>query len=1014
MLVVFKNLKQSKKSDHKLTLTKLKVLLVCVLILYSFSTFAIDSDQWQIQKLQIDDGLPDSTVFSLQQDQSGFMWFGTTNGLARYDGYSFKIFKHDGSNENTLSNNNAGNIFIDSKNLLWIGTFGGGVNTLDLNTGKLIRYPYSNSKLDQLISENVQTFYEDIHSNIWIGTPAGLYKKNEDELIRYSHKKDDENSLIHSRVWDITGNNKNDIWIGTSDGLSHLNSKTGEFLNYKLPKELVVNISSNQFRKLYLTDKILWIGSSTGLYSFDLTTKTFKENNTDHKIKINDIFLIDNNHYLIASMDGLHLFDIKKQSFVNNKTGQYWHYLNHIDVRRIFKDKSGLLWLATRDQGVIKIDQMGGLFQHHNKYQPIDQITEKNKQVWALESDSKGNLYFGTSGALYKKSSDNKTQEIVIDNSKQIPGIIRDIKVIKNQGVWIASSEGLFYLSKGQKTAQIITKPFDLAKIAPTDIFSVEVTNSGELWMSLYNIGILRWDPKTSQANLIKNHSGITLTDSNIGHIYQDSDKNIWIASNIIGLLKYNNQTEKMILFSHDFNRADSISSNRIKDIFQDTSGRLWIATARGLNLLNKETNSFKHYTKDDGLLDNSINAILEDSNKNLWIGYKFGISKFIPGRDEISNYSLNKGIRNDGMIPRAVNIDQNDILYFGSANGFFTFNPQDIKKDTQFIPELKLTDVRINNKVIPFEKLASNIKTFNLDHNDKLISFDFAALEFKSPEQVHYQYRIMGLHSAWNDVSWTRHIELNNLNPGQYSLEIKASNSDDRWSEQILPLKVNIHPIWYNLGWVRIIFAILGICLGLLFHHFRTMRIRNQNIILENEVKNRTSELLLLNKQLKRASHTDFLTGLYNRMGFLKKFKKRQKKSKKYCIVVTDLDNFKNINDIYSHSAGDQVLIEIAQIMKNNIDKEDMIARWGGEEFIIYLENKNASQAYEKVEKIRREIEKAIINYKGLEITITSTFGICQMQPDMGLNECINAADESLYIGKSQNRNTTIVSEGQ
>lgn len=999
---------------HKHTLTKIRIYIASILLLLSFVTLAIDSLQWQVQKLQVDDGLPSSTLFSIQQDQSGFMWFGTTNGLVRYDGYSFKVFKHDGLNLNTISNNNAGNIFIDSKNKLWIGTFGGGVNTIDLNTGELIRHPYSNGQVDEMISENVQTFYEDEESNIWIGTSTGLYKKTENNLIHYDHNKIDENSLIHSRVWDITGNNKDSIWIGTSDGLSHLNSNTGQFLNYKLPKELVVNISSNQFRKLYLSDELLWIGSSTGLYSFNPITKLFKKFNSDHTSKINDLYLVDENKILIASMDGLRQFDTKSQSYMNDKTGKNWHRMKHIDVRQISIDHSGLLWLATRDQGVIKIDQIGGIFQHHNSYQLADKSSEQNKPVWALESNSQGTIYLGTSGALYKKSTDLDYEQIGIDKLKQIPGIIRDIKSIENDGVWITSSEGLFYLADGKKNAQIITEPFDLVNITPTDTFSVEVTQSGEVWLALYNIGILRWNPKTSEADLIRNHSNINLTGSNLAYIYQDSDENIWVASRIIGLLKYNTKTDKMHLFSHDFNQPESISSNRIKYIFQDTRNRLWIATARGLNLYINETDSFKHYTQSDGLLDNSVNVILEDSYNNLWIGYKFGISKFIPERDEMTNYKINSGIRNDGMIPRAANIDSNDILYFGSSDGYFTFNPKDLIKNSPFQPELKLTEVSINNQAITFEKLSTHGNNFNFNHNDKLISFNFAALEFKSPEQVHYRYKIMGLHADWTDVSLTRHISLNNINPGRYTLEIKATNNDVRWDEQLLTLTINIQPIWYNLWWVRVLFALTGISLGLLFHYYRIMRIRKQNYVLEKEVQNRTSELLLLNKKLKKASETDFLTGLYNRMGFIKKYKKRQINKPNYSIVLADLDNFKMINDKYSHSAGDQVLINTAQIMKKLIDKEDMVARWGGEEFIIYLENKSNEQTYKKVEHIRNQIEKSQVIYKKHKISTTCTFGICHMLSSNSLNDCINSADESLYIGKSKNRNITIVSKSQ
>jgi diguanylate cyclase (GGDEF)-like protein len=989
----------------------LKILFIVFLFLTT-SALSSTPNQWLVEEIKVEDGLPDSTVFSLQQDQSGFMWFGTVNGLARFDGYSFKVFKHDGADPATISNNNAGNIFIDSKNVMWIGTFGGGVNTLDLNTGELIRYPYSSSKIDEMVSENVQTFYEGINSNMWIGTATGLYQINGDELTHYDHDETDPNSLIHSRVWNITGDLNGDIWIGTSDGLSQLNPDTGLIQNYKLPEELTIDMSSNQFRKLFITNDYLWIGSSTGLYSFNLKTKIFNTHTSMHIMKINDIRHMKDDQLLIASMEGLFQFDMQNQSFRLDDNGEYWQALQHADIRNIFFDRSGLLWLATRDNGIIKVDQIGGLFQHHTNYLDNDQKNERNKQIWSLEYDSENMLYLGTSETLYKENSENKFDRIITKDSNVIPGIIRDTKHSKGKGIWIGSSEGLFFLNNDSIVAEFITEPFDLVGIKPTDIFSVEESSTGEIWMALYNIGVLRWNPLTSEAELIQSYQGKPLTDINIVHIFQDSSNNIWIGTNLIGVFCYKAEINEFELFAHDFNNSQSISSNRIKDIYQDSKGRLWFATYRGLNLFNKEDKSFKRFHVSDGLLDNSVNTILEDSKQNLWITYKFGISKFNPEKSEFNNYVLNTGMRNDGLNTRSASIDKNDLLHFGSANGYYTFNPNDLDETISFQPNLKLTEVQINNQPIPFGELAKHDLEFDLDHNNRSISFRFSALDFKTSEQIQYSYRTAGLNDDWLITTSTRYIELNNLNPGDYKIEIRAINFDGRWNEQFLKLNLVVHPVWWKLGWVRVIFVLAGLFLGLLFHNYRTYKIRKQNQILESEVKNRTSELLKLNKQLKLASQTDFLTGLYNRSGFINNYKKKRSDKKTCCIVICDVDNFKKINDVYSHSAGDEVLKKITHIMHSIISKEDILARWGGEEFIFFLDDKMAKEAFNLIEKIRTEIENTKIIINDQTIPVTCTFGISQCQPDVSFNDCVNAADEAMYQGKKKGRNITVISD--
>ncbi|MFK8010789.1 MAG: two-component regulator propeller domain-containing protein [Marinicellaceae bacterium] len=993
-------------------MTKFFQFLVLIFFLhFSASIIASDSKQWLMQEIKVEDGLPDSTVFSIQQDQSGFMWFGTTNGLARFDGYSFKVLKHDGADLQTISNNNAGNIFIDSNNLMWVGTFGGGVNTLNISDGKITRYPYTSSKYSEVLSENVQTFYEDKDSNIWIGTANGLYRLDGENLEYYSHNTNKKNSLIHSRIWDITSDSNNDLWIGTSNGLSHLNPENGKINNYQLPENLIVDISSNQFRKLLIIGDKLFLGSSTGLYSFDKETKKFTTHTPIHNMKINDLHILDGEYLLIASMEGLFQFDIAQNEFKKDQTGQYWRELKHVDIRNIYFDKLGLIWLATRDNGVIKVDQQGGLFQHHASFLSGENQNELNKQVFSLEYDAFENLYLGTSDTLFKRSKKNTFERIIVENHHEVPGIIRDTKVSQNNGLWIAGSQGLFYLEPSSTQAQIINEPFELVGIKPTDVFSVEQTSDGEIWLALYNNGILRWKPDSSEAELIQSYSGGTLTDINLVHIYEDSHGHLWLGSYLAGLFRIDQNTKEIKPYTHDFNNINSLSSNRVKDIFEDSQDRLWFSTFRGLNLFNPKDDSFKHYMTSDGLLDHSINAILEDSKQNLWLVSKFGLILFNPEKNIYENFTLPSEIRHDGFYIRSAVIDSQDKLYIGSANGFYSFDPNDINNSIDLKPSLQITDVRINNVPKSFKQIVGNKLEFDLKPDDTSISFVFASLDYKSANQIHYLYRISGLYENWLDITSTRKLELNNLNPGAYDIDIKVTNNDGRWSEQQLQIHLNVHPEWWNIGWVRLLFVLFGIFLALFFHSYRTIKIKKYNRHLEDKVAKRTSELENLNSQLKKASRTDFLTGIYNRSGFLKAFKKTITEPHHYCIVVSDLDNFKIINDVYGHAAGDLVLVEVTKLMQSMLPEGDFMARWGGEEFIFYLGNKSDKQAFQIIEKMRLLIANQSLVFKNKTIQVTCTFGICQNSSTIGLKKCINFADQTLYLGKNSGRNQTNIS---
>ena len=290
------------------------------------------------------------------------------------------------------------------------------------------------------------------------------------------------------------------------------------------------------------------------------------------------------------------------------------------------------------------------------------------------------------------------------------------------------------------------------------------------------------------------------------------------------------------------------------------------------------------------------------------------------------------------------------------------------------------------------------------------MIFFEFSALEYNSPDHVQYSYRVAGINDNWYDVSSTRNIELSSLKAGIYVLEIKANNSDCRWSEENLEIIIEVYPAWWNLWWVRLVFLLSVMFIAFLYHYFRSRIIRKRNLDLEKLVENRTSELMLLNKKLESASQTDFLTGISNRTGFIKKFDNIN--TLQSCIVLADIDHFKKINDAYGHLAGDKVLIDITKIMRSYVRQQDLVARWGGEEFIFYFDNKTPTETYNVIERIRIEIQETKIIYETDSIPVTCTFGICQIQTEMGLNECIKAADESLYIGKSKGRNTTVVSD--
>ncbi|MCX7553443.1 diguanylate cyclase [Marinicella sp. S1101] len=968
-------------------------------------------EEWNTIQLQVEDGLPQSTVYSVVQDQSGFIWFGTTSGVSRYDGYEFLNLTHDGADPNTLSNNNAGNLYLDSQNILWVGTFGGGLNAIDIDDNKIIRFPYSSQEAENMISENVQTFYEDKDGVLWIGTGTGLYSFFEGVFEHFDVHGKKSGELLHNRIWDIHSAGDNNLWLGTSNGLFHFDTSSKQFSHHKLPTELIFDITSTQFRTIYTQSGLVWIGSSSGLYSFNPSNESFGfHGSNDQFIKVNDIERLNESQLLIASMAGVYLFDTDNNSFVTDASGQQWRAYQFADIRDIFIDDTKIMWLASRNSGVYKVDSTGGLFSYHKNLMPLDDANEKAEKIWTFAETNNQELLLATSDTVLKRTSVRDYQRIGTTSSESIPGIIRDIIKASDGGFWVGGSDGLYYLDQQANVAEIVAEPFQLAGMDPTDVFSVYETNSGEIWLALYNVGVLRWRPAQQNAILYQSIQGQALTDLNLINLLEDSQGRIWIASSLVGLIQFDLPNDQWRLFAHDFSDLNSLSSNRIKDVHEDTQGRIWVATARGLNLFRPESDNFVRYAQSDGLLDDNINIILEDSKQNIWLGHRYGLSKLNAQENSFSSYVFKQSIRKGGTVTHSGFIDANDVIYLGSTHGYYEFNPNNNLQSLVYQPELNVTELKVNNKDIMTPALTIDQTEFELNHNDQSIQFKFAVSDYLAPEQIKYAYRLKGVNDEWIDISKDRYVELKALKPGQYQLDIRAGNNNDSWNEKNISYQLSVKPAWWNQTWIKVLFFIGLIVLAYAIHFRRTRAIRKQNLILEREVSKRTEELQGLNVKLEKAANTDFLTNLPNRLAFISEVNAKSEQAKFIGhLVLADIDYFKSINDKYGHSAGDELLKSVARDLQNNMAAGDMIARWGGEEFILLLNESDAQAATSMIEALRQKMASGSYLYENNQLQISLTFGMCQFNSEMDLIDAINCADKALYEGKTKGRNMTV-----
>lgn len=997
--------------------------LFCCFLLLTISTLsnATPSDNWKIDFLGKNEGIPNKSYFTVDQDKFGFIWAGGTDGLIRYDGKRNLNLKHNIQDDNSVSNNNAGNIFVDSKNNLWIGTFGGGLNVLNLSTNEMIRYPYTKNGSETILADNIQTIFEDHSGDIWLGTTHGLYLFNDSTFTRASKFNKDPNSIGFSRIWSVIQYDSENIWISTDKGLSQFNLKSKQTVDYPLPIDMVNMGYSSEFRKIIYKSGLIWIGSTSGLLSFNPQTQSYKSYIPPEYIaKINDLVSINENKLLLGSLTGLYEFDVNKKLFTTTAEGDLWNLLVQIDIRDMFYDGNQLLWLSTRNNGIIKIDVKGNPFANIQEYDKDKLNWYKNKNVWATGVNDQGSLFIGTSDTLYKKT-DDQYETVKLINGNQFQGRVRSLYNSKSNQLWIGSSTGLYLFDSTKGYAELITTPFEATGKTSSEVYAIEESKPGEFWLSLFNNGVIYWNQNTGEAKEVTKNNG-TAIDFNIIDIMHDSYGMVWFVSTLNGLFKLNLETDELIHYHREYLYENTHPpTNRINSIFEDSSNRIWVATTKGLQEYDPVTNLFDRQFEGDILYDREFHSIAEDSNQNLWLSNNYGVIRYIPNSREYEKFSFTKKLQNYGIEPNRITIDASNTVYLTGNDGFYSLPANKQIDEFNPNPELKFTNIEIDGSKIPFNQLNANFKELKVTHPVNKIVIDFAILDYLNSDKLSYSYRIKNHIDDWTNVSESQQMLLVNLTPGHYPIEIKGTNTRGKWSNNSLYLDLIVSTPWWKNKWFPALAASALLILLLAGLKLRNIAAVRRNLYLEKEVGQRTSELNKSNKKLSYLAHVDSLTKLPNRLQFKKIIESYISRNvhlsdNPFFLMFIDLDDFKTINDSLGHGQGDKLLIALANKLNTEVSEDLKIARLGGDEFLVFVgnkyivQNKNSDtlKAYAEnlANKFLKLISETIISH-GRNLRVTASVGV-SIYPDHGIDHesLLRNADIAMYQAKKSGRN--------
>lgn len=829
------------------------------------------SQDVKFSRIGSDQGLSQASVNCILQDSKGFMWFGTQDGLNKYNGYGndMIVYKHDPSDSNSLSNNFIESLYEDSKGVIWVGTKGGGLNAINTHLKRITRFEHDPQNPSSVSSDQVKCIFEDRTGTFWVGTTFGLnsFNGSANVFTRYIHEPGDILSLNGSKVESVFEDTKGRLWICTLDGGLNLYDREKKTFSCFLDRSASGTGDQHYNNtKCLVEDKsgLLWIGTDNGgLVTFDPETKKFRERflytpedpgNVISENRISFLTFDDKAALWIGTKNrGISCVNRAAGSFVTYRFNEYDSQSLSIDgVNCIYKDRENNMWVGTEGGGVSVYFPNAARFKHfHKDIANEDQF--QSSAVFGLLQDKEGLIWVGTMhGGIttidrvtntysnYGYDTDNSLSSA---KSNSVLSLFEDKDGLIYVGTWGGG------LNTFDKSTKKITRLVEKGAIT-----CISQGYGDIVWIGTYGSrGLYSYSKTAKQLTAYSKKDG--LSSDNIYCVYEDKGRRVWIGTAGEGLNMLDYKTQKVKVYKHEKMR-NSISDNIVNCIFDDRKGNLWIGTSNGMNRFEVGTQTFTHYNEKDGLPNGNVWGILGDKRGNLWISTNKGLSRFNPKVDNVDgiafkNFSVHDGLQGDEFAQGASFLNkQTGEMFFGGLNGFNAFYPDNVT-DNKHIPPVYITSIKKFGKEAELDSSINDKKYIELSYKDNFISFEFVALDYIFPEKNKYSFTMDGLDNDWSPPATRRYVSYTNLPGGDYVFRVRASNSDGVWNEVGTAIHIKVVPPWWKTNAFYSLCVLLSISSVFGFIRYRTAKVEREKKILENKVAERTAELAQKNKDI-------------------------------------------------------------------------------------------------------------------------------------------------------------------
>lgn len=802
-----------------------RVILFSIISFFIFPLELLPQGHISFNHLTIEDGLSQSSVTCILQDRSGFMWFGTQDGLNRYDGYNFKVFKNIPSDTTSLTDNFIFSIYEDQSGILYIETQSGAFHRYipKLESFQIINkddIDLNGTKINTVSARLVET-----SGVVWtggLGSGTGLTRLDTKtgKTTVFKHDPSESGSISDDKVYSVFRDRSGNLWVGTFNGLDRLDETTGKFIHYRNDPNNPSSISNNWVWPIFEDSRgFLLIGTvRNGLSIYDPNSNTFLnyKNDPNDPASINDNFVFSLYEdrggviWIGTNLNGLNYFNPSTQSFEHykNESGNK-NSLSDNTVNGILADRNGDYWIATRYGGLNKFDYNKKRFTFYN-HNPSNTNSILSNSIQSLLEDKDGIIWIGT----YSSGLDAFNP---------------------NTGVF----------------THYTNIPSDPSSLSDNRIYSLAEDKTENIWIGTYGGGLNKLDRSTGKFfryQFNENDSASISSNATWGGLAIDETSNLWIGTFGGGVNVLNLQNQTFTYFKNNPDDSTTIADNNIISVFKDSKGNMWIGSTKGLSKYNKETHNFRNYREKDGLANDFVYGILEDNNGYLWLSTNNGLSRFNPKTEAFRNYYYQDGLQGNEFNQNACAKDfKTGHLLFGGPNGFNVFDPNDIKEN-MYVPPVAFTNyLRYNTddeegKPI-LERGISVRDSIVLTFKDNIVTLQFAALSYYNNSENQYKYKLEGFNENWIQLGNNHTVTFTNLSPDDYTLRVIGSNNDGVWNEEGASLFVEVLPPWWRTNFAYAAYAILFLSTLYGLRRIEINRREQKTRMRENELRLKATE---------------------------------------------------------------------------------------------------------------------------------------------------------------------------